>query len=247
MTKHYLPDPVVMFDIDEKGESKKNSLCPPKRLPTLCLPLCNARHKRVLSFAMFVSLVVGGTFLGFTVNRMPADRAGYIVDEYDQLTIYEPDSIYLLKPYVSMNVVDVSNRNVTKENQTCTVKIKNLRGFIQQHIKQIQCDNNSLENTYDSKVYDVIECYGNKNLSDESRSDLNVDSSSIHHNQTTDIMDVDANSDIRSNDHDASSTETPSETTFSVTDNTTTTTTTTTTATSEVTPSETPVQLTMLD
>ena len=129
MTKHYLPE---SFNIDDGEQNNVHTRCDFRT----CI------SKTIVFSSMMFLMFGGGTFIGFNVNRMPGDHAGYVVNDDGAISIYYPDSIYFISPYVTLKLVDISDRNLTIRDRQCLVTITNIRRFI----TAVHHNNDSTEN-----------------------------------------------------------------------------------------------------
>lgn len=123
MTKHYLPDPVMAFDISENIINRGGRLNGKTSRLRECFP-------KVITIFFILFVFGGGTFLGLTVTTMPNDQAGYVVNENEDMFIYYPGSMYFLSPSVILKMVDLNDRNFTINDEQCTVSINNVKWFI---------------------------------------------------------------------------------------------------------------------
>ena len=173
MTKHYLPDPVMAFDIGEdiinRGRYDGGKPLSSSRLRE-CFP-------KVITFFFIIFLFGGGTFLGLTVTTMPIDQAGYVVNENDDMFIYYPGSLYFLSPSVILKIVDINDRNITTiDKQQCNVSIFNIKSFIYAVHKNndsvdefyqtiMASHHNHTTNNRDDRV--VVKCHTGKDTTDQ--------------------------------------------------------------------------------
>ena len=138
MTKTYLPDdPIDGGQLLSRGYKRfrkyDNHI---NRCINRCFMECI-----LTTFTMFL-VFGGGTFIGFNVNRMPGDHAGYVVNDDGAISIYYPDSIYFISPYVTLKLVDISDHNLTIRDRQCLVTITNVRRFL----TAVHHNNDSIEN-----------------------------------------------------------------------------------------------------
>jgi hypothetical protein len=157
MTKHYLPDPVMAFDISEdilnrgRRDVVRNALTRRCRLQfSRFFPKCVT-----LFFIMFV--FGGGTLLGFTLTPMPTDYAGYSINEDGEMVIYYPDSVYFLSPSVSLKKVAIKDRNLTiGGNRQCTASIDNIKMFLESLYKK---NNGSIDHFFKDRINEQMMTY----------------------------------------------------------------------------------------
>lgn len=134
-TKHYLPSPVLSFDIEEL----KDHIIPTieRNTPShVKIPRCARRFLPI--FSIF-ALLFGSAFLGFSFIIVNEGNIGYYSSSKD-VQIFEPGTYFAL-PWSkgTFNIVDVTDRNITigtipglESNGTCLAlqHVKNVTEYV---------------------------------------------------------------------------------------------------------------------